>query len=87
MRVSAYLRKLCGFFYAVSCGIALINLHKPQPHMKNNCRANSNSHPSLTIVAGPTGLIRYLVVGFFDKIVVFVIFDAAHKKSVISEIF
>ena len=37
-------------------------------------------------MAGPTGLIRYLVVGIFDKIVVFVIFDAALKKTVISEI-
>ena len=37
-------------------------------------------------MAGPTGLIRYLVVGIFDKIVVFVIFDMAHEKSVISEI-
>ena len=55
--------------------------------MKNSCRANSNSHLSLTIIAGPAGLIRYLVVGFVDKIVVFVIFDAAHKKSVISVIF
>ena len=40
----------------------------------------------LTIMAGTTGLIRYLVVGIFDKIVVFVIFDAALKKTVISEI-
>lgn len=37
-------------------------------------------------MVGPTGLIRYLVVGIFDKIVVFVIFDAALKKAVISEI-
>ena len=34
LRISAYPHTLCGFFYAVSCVYAYINLHKPQSHMR-----------------------------------------------------
>ena len=32
-RICGYPHTLCGFFYAVSCGYAHINPHKPQTHM------------------------------------------------------